>query len=437
MICYALIIIGFAFYQKKLYYAFSIILLFFLTDAFQVIPLKIITIGFFSGATLDAALLLVLSIVFVFKRKALFKHSLFKPIRIFIYFIIFDVFISLLLFQYDFGSIFRSLRNYLFLLSFVIFYTEDSEWIFKFIRLLIILTAIQSLLFIGQIVFNIPLLNGASIDEVGIIEDIGYKRYYNLPKFLDFSFLLCIFFFPFKQVQLKIVLLTLFIVTIVAPLHRAYLLVYFITFIIYVSLFNSFQKRIIYLILILCLAAGVGSIPAVNNRISSAIDEIVDFQKTSSSVRGYTNGGTFSYRINHLQERLDYTLSQPLGFWVGLGLIDDKSPETRKIPFKFGLPDLKTGKITKIYTPDIAWSMLVVNYGILGTVLFVLIFLKLMRFFWRNRADKIGHIGFIIIIVGFLGSFTGNFILLPYFYFSIFITIFLMSRKQNLKLKLK
>ena len=113
----------------------------------------------------------------------------------------------------------------------------------------------------------------------------------------------------------------------------------------------------------------------------------------------------FSFRLALLFERLIYVTSDIPKIFFGVGFIHENSIQQL---FIIGLKDSITGKITQIESADISWAITVLRYGIVGTILLLMSFMKYLKFFSKHLKTEFGIIGFLFIILSLLSSFITN-----------------------------
>ena len=77
----------------------------------------------------------------------------------------------------------------------------------------------------------------------------------------------------------------------------------------------------------------------------------------------------------------------------GLGFISENN---FKGNFKIGLLNEKN-HVIQLDTGDISWALFFVRLGILGTIIYVSIYIMLMIYFYKNKASTYGKIGFLYI----------------------------------------
>ena len=431
MISLFLAVISIFLYLRKNYFPSLLIFFFLLMDGFQVIPIKILTAGSFSGATSDSALFLFF-VLFVFRGRIWLsypsvKSSFAKWVFLFIGIIILNSFYGLFVQDYSAGDVFKGCRLYFFVLSFLMFTEVPLPVMLKLIKVLIVITFIQAILFVLQIVTGHSILQGA--DELED-EDLSYTRFYNAPKFIDFAMAVMLFWNPFKKNKwIKWIMIFVFSCTIVGPLDRGYLFAWFFAIGLVSILFNRLDKKIFYIISIVITGFVVLSITLVQKRIDQAIDELSVLESISQG-HAILEDNTFTYRIQHLTERVDYIASQPMGWLFGIGLVDEGAPQVNRLPFKYGLPDPITGRIAKVYTPDISWSMLFLTMGFVGTFIYIMIFIRIIFQFSRSKViPEVSKILFVLIVLGLIVSVTSNNLTLPTFYVPILLLVMVIEKK--------
>jgi hypothetical protein len=429
MICYILILLCITEYLKKRYIGSMLIFWFLLLEGFQVIPLGVLTFGFFSGTTIDAALicflLLLVLRVRIWINNWSIAPSVLKAIAFFLVLLVLNTLYGYLN-GYSVIDIFRGARLYLFLGSFLMFVEMPLQDILKVMKFLIIITFFQSILFLMQVVTGVSLLQGP---EALVMEDDNYIRFYNLPKLLDFALLISLFWFPFDlSRKLRYLFIAVFILTLIAPLHRGYLLAWFLSLIFSSLYFNNYIEKFKYVTLMAVVAGVVLSIELVRNRLYEAMVQFSVLTEVFSGNVIYESN-TFIYRINHLMERIDLVNLRALGWLFGIGLIDDHAPQAANLPLNYGLPDPITGNIIKVYTPDLVWSMLILTMGYIGAILYLNIFGNILYSYAKIVAEvKLKKVLFTLILIAILTSFTGNFLLQPHFFLPCLMLLVIISK---------
>jgi hypothetical protein len=104
---------------------------------------------------------------------------------------------------------------------------------------------------------------------------------------------------------------------------------------------------------------------------------------------GEMEGATFTFRIMHLLERAYYASGEMITSLFGLGFMSEGSDYTmNNFNFFIGLDNEETGFVNQVDTSDIAWSIFVIRFGLIGTVLYLIYYFSLIKFF--NKRYDIG-----------------------------------------------
>lgn len=110
-----------------------------------------------------------------------------------------------------------------------------------------------------------------------------------------------------------------------------------------------------------------------------------------------------TFRLNLLKERYEYVSSKWDRTLFGIGSIREKEFPTT---FKVGLYNAQIGRATQLDTSDIAWAILVLRLGILGTILLMFIWVKMVGLF-KICSNTFGKAGYVFLCISFLISFCG------------------------------
>ena len=398
-------------------YFLSLILFFsFLTNWFQLIPNSWMMAGTPLDKSTDIAILYIFSVLF-FKgggniRKIISNQSIFKW-NIYLIFFAFIVGIySIFILKYPITNVVQVFRYYIFFLSFFLFYAIPVETLKKVFHFLAIITVFQAILFLLQIALNQSVLQPVfSSGEVHTtVLDSGYVRYYNLPVFL--LPVLCYFYFIKRDISiLRYSSLFILVATIIAPMHRSVILttLFIISFGVILQT-KKYTNTIYYLGGVGLIVFILSLVGPINDRISSAFYDLTGVFSSELSLDTINIlESTLLFRIGHLLERLDYILALPERWFFGIGLISENSPIASTLPFKFGLVSENTGQVIQVDTGDLIWSPLILTLGILGTFLYLFIFMKFLLFFLKNlQGSRYAIIGFLMILSGLLLSMASN-----------------------------
>ena len=332
------------------------------------------------------------------------------------YYKILAVFIGLTalfsLFYYHFSpyQVLQGGRDYLLIASLPILIRIKPFELDKIMRLLILVVAITSALYILQIVLGRPIMpynGGGKIDP-----STGLIRLYNSPANLSF-FLTMTFIAPYYFSKRRISFYRiLFFVALVCTLGRTGIFTGIMTVFLALILTGKFSKTIKYGVLIGLLM--IPFIGTLSNRFEKGgTDNDLQQIMAGNFDENYQGGGdaTMTYRLAWVYERADYLLHRPLLEQVfGMGFISESQPVVhKKYDFKLGLIDEETGLRGQLVTPDIAYGNLITRLGFVGTILYLLFAIHLTIFFVKQR--KL-HPLFVICsaftIIMFIVSFAGS-----------------------------
>ena len=96
-----------------------------------------------------------------------------------------------------------------------------------------------------------------------------------------------------------------------------------------------------------------------------------------------------------------------------------------------GLENEETGFVDQVNTGDIAWSIFVVRFGIIGTIIFLVYYFGLMRFFDKRSNDNIAKSAFSTMIGIFITSLTGT-VILKLEFIAIFLFAYILIEKTKI-----
>ncbi len=350
---------------------------FFLFDAFQLIPEDVI------GLKSREFALAYIIVIFIY---GLFKYKSFIPrnkisILLLSYgaFLLFEFALSVFYYGIPLIEVIKTGRQNLLLLSYFIFRRLDSDEIKLLLKLLFCVVLFQCILFIIQAIAGVGLMIG--------YKNGGFKsgflyRYYNLPLLLFFFVFYGIFSNPFKG-QLKIYSMILPSITMFFPMHRSLSMV----FIMVVALGISWKFGVFKSIKNVIVASAIGLLLLLygsynlSSRTISDINSVADADFLEVESVQLDSESTLLFRFAHFFERYEEVAQTNIGKFFGLGFMAEGSSYTNKhFNFFIGLQDPKTDETVQIETSDIAWSMLIVRYGIIGIVIYLLFYFSFILF---------------------------------------------------------
>lgn len=387
--------------------AYSLFLLFFLTSGgFYITGVNTNLFGI-SIQLADFAILYVV-IIFIYK---LFTNQLnrlpkeFKLINIFFIFLFIACSIDFLMNETPISDIFKTSRHFIFILFVYLLPSYSYEEISKALKLVFILTIFQLFLFLTQPITGINLFSAYGIIEA---TQLKIERFAILPPFLIFLYIWYTI-NKSKVINIKSFILILTFIAFVLTLTRSLLLVVIMMFIINIFIFSKINhyKKIFIIITSLFVIFSLSFYEPISKRFSEASTEINSLNKKVE--------GNMSFRFLLASERLNY-ISKNLQYSIfGLGFISENN---FKGNFKIGLLNEKN-HVIQLDTGDISWALFFVRLGILGTIIYVSIYIMLMIYFYKNKASTYGKIGFLYIFAYLFLSTAGTiiaqgvFILIP------------------------
>ncbi len=412
MIWFTLIAIGCALWMLRFRTAALMIFFFFLTGGFQVIPSVWFDTGMGIQKGADFALLLL---VFFFMTAVpshialLRKDKVARAIAVFIAFVFAGIFFSKFFYSYDINFVFRAARRFFFLVGYFVYRDLEVEEVQKTVRVLLIITVAQCVVFLLQLVIGVNLLNRQSeeiteLSERGAVGD--WKRLYNIPEY-TVLFLFMVLFDDKMKSRYRIICTLIMGAALVSTLHRSWLSS-FIIVLCFVGLFrtSNMWKRIGMSFAVIAFALVPAIFPALGERMDSGIEDFNNAINGGYNTRSNKFEDSFSFRIAHALERFDHVAAEPKRWVFGLGFLTEDSGQSQYLNFSVGWHDKDGTK--QIDTGDIAWSIMFLWLGFLGTLLYVFFYFRTMRLLWKDRAHSFSISSFAYLLMYFLISFTSS-----------------------------
>lgn len=145
--------------------------------------------------------------------------------------------------------------------------------------------------------------------------------------------------------------------------------------------------------------AAVGIVLSTDNilteRLYSTKDDISALQGNSRRI-----GGNMSFRLLMVEERMYYLNQHPQYAVFGIGNIQES--DLKQQLFHIGLKS-KNGGVTQLDTGDIAWVLLFLRFGYLGTLIYIgTIFFSMVRLFFINRKSPLGFATLLYVLCSLL-----------------------------------
>lgn len=421
---------------------FSIILLLYINNkkVYSLFLFLILQTNFlaFSGANFDIGnislqnndLCLVLIILFIFYdiffRRVRYKinYKYIKPINLFLFFIIISVIADIAFNNTPIGNVFRTTRQWFFLLVLFPLSTLSTKEVEKFLKIIFILTTFQAVVYILQVIFNYPIYFGTEETRILTKYKSEGERFRNVPPFLILFLSSIIVNNEFRKRFISFILLNT--VVILSATRSLLIGIYMPFFVNMILLSKKIKYKFSYIIIIVVLIFSVQLSTTFSERFNGGIDEIsLLFNK---GIGNFETSGNFSFRINHFLERYNYIVQNPYNIVFGLGFVTES--DFSKTLFSVGLSH-DDGQVIQLDSGDISWSVFILRYGIVGTVLFLVSYFILMKYFFLNRNKYYNNLAFYYMFVAIFLSFTSNILASAGFWFFPFLFYNLSERENN------
>lgn len=402
-----------------------VVFVFFLTGGYQIFSEEHLS-GFPISKFADFGLLyvLILSSILFTKRENFFAidDPVAKAIFLLLVYMIIELLITVLTGQESFGNSFKVFRQYIFFGIYFILRQLKPNEIFSVLKVLFRLTAVLSVLYILQMVLKTQILTG-TIESAGSNFESSVLRYRNVPVFLEF-FLVWLFFSD-KIGRFKMPLIALFLLSFLLPMNRGPIIAFVVVSMLYMALSGRLSSMLKYSIVF--FSVGLILWPFLSSRFVKE-DTGGDLQK-AFVIKDYQNydssdGGTFEFRIALLLERVDFLIKNPRYLITGVGMNHEDSPMTQqKFKFFIGAVKLDEGGqyvMQQIDTTDMVWATLILRYGALGLIIFLVVFYSMAKIFLRNIDYSAARVGLIVLGMYLINSFAADTLIRPTSFFMLF-----------------
>lgn len=418
MIGAILFILAFALYFGQNRYI-SIILLFALvTGGFQLVPLDYMVVSSIGVTKCYDWVLLFVGAMLLFQPQIFLNAWVwrnFKMMAVYGIVLVILLFYSIFFQNVEPSVSIRVFRNLLYFIPIFLFVQLSQEEITKVFNILILVTVFVSLVYCLQQVFHKILLNGVTSDSMGVSGD--KDRYYNLPVYVYPVVFFLFFKGAYLEIRFRYVYLAICCTAILLSQHRNLLLAIVVCYLLH-FLFNN-RVSVAKIIGVSILGGGLLIIvdSLWSNRFSKGIEDISQTSFAIAPSAFYeidlTNITTTQFRQYLFQERLNYILKKDDATLFGVGLITDDSKKAASLNFNIGMDD-GYGNVSQVASSDIAWSSMILQMGIIGTISFILFHFALFRQFFKVKEDIIIQVGALYIIALFMTSFFSNTVSMPY-----------------------
>lgn len=358
----------------------------------------------------DFAILYVLIILLyqIISKKLKKPSKIFSPVLFFLFFLFIAIFIDYSTNGTSLSDIFRTTRHWFLLLFIFILPAYSRKDIFKALKLSIYVTIIEIVLFLTE-----PLTGKVLFSPYGTLEALKMTdiRVYGLiPPLSVFLFTWTFQNHNIKNIYKAIVLLLIFVAILITTIRSLVIGVFIIIVAsILLSKTQKLRNKVIMVFSIFLLILVVSLYKPISNEFSTIGTDI-----TGALDRGERTGN-MSFRYLLTLERLEHILQNPKTAIFGIGFITEKNYSGQ---FTMGLRN-DNGEIIQLDTADIAWSLFFLRLGLLGTFLYTMIYIKLLKYFFKNRSIFYGESGFHFLLFSFFltlasaAMVNGSFFIIP------------------------
>lgn len=372
-----ILIIGIYFVLKRKY-ALSLLALFILTTSYLGVGSNASSFPVIHNVS-DSGLILYLfiSLNLLSKNKFLMRRSKLTSIVGFFYFFLFISFLIDMLFNnINIISIIKTSRHWIFLSSVWFFYYIPRKETEKLIWYLLNITFVISILLLIDFFTGWGILKQINLQQTasGLVSKRGA-----IPSTFTVFFILLLFSNYFSlSTRRRYIYLSVLSAVLIVSMIRSWLIATLIgVFIVFIYNNNKNNKsNVLTIVFILSiLLVGIVGNSFIKTRFLEGFTEIKNM-----NLEGEVEG-TFTYRIFHTVERLDYINSN---FQFALFGIGNVTEENAKTDFQYGIRN-ENGNVAQLNTADISWSLIFIRLGYLGTIIYLIFLIKLIYFFKSLR----------------------------------------------------
>lgn len=329
-------------------------------------------------------------------------------------------------------QIFRTTRKTFYLTFFYLIPSFNQNDYQKLIKFIIYITLIHSLLYISQYIFDYSIIKGNDA-----FSGLGEKRYRGIPTFL--IPVLVLSFFSLHNSIKKIIFISIFLMTVILGQSRGAMISAFSIVLLYLYLQNKIKLRTIITIPILFFFIyyiTLSYIPVIGERFSHLFNEMsIVNEMDYNNLDAFYHEGSLIFRWGVTYERLIYVLEDPVKIIFGVGFIPDMDITTSIFTLGTHSPTLPTG-FEQYNSVDILFPNIITRYGILGSLIFIFLIIKIFIFSSRNKNKLWGRILFTYLIsMAFISlineTFYNGFYFLFIFFFIGLIAMDVQNREHN------
>lgn len=389
-----LFLFGFFTFIKKHKY-FTLIVIVVLSSGY----FRLVNSNFFLGPISlqhgDLALLLIF-LLLPFRKKLNNKQlkGIQRALTLFLIFLVVSIVYDFFFRGTSLMQIFRTTRKIGYLAFFFLFNSFSWHDYKKFIRFLIVIVVIHSLLYISQYVF------GYSFTSAGIaIDELDGLRYSNAPTYILPILVICVF--ALSNIKTKISLIILFLIVIVLTQSRGAIISVMSVLLLYLFLQTKIKLHtllFISLVIIIGYNITLSYLPVIGVRFLHLFEQInLVGEMNYNNLQSFFHQGSFIFRLGVTYERLMYVLEEPMRIIFGVGFVPDMDITTPIFIVGTASPVLPTG-FEQYNSVDIFFPNIITRYGIVGSLIFLYFIFQLFTLSFKNRELLWGKILFTYLV---------------------------------------
>jgi len=417
MIFIFIAILGIVLYARDYKIPALFLFFFLLTSGFNLVPEKMTQLAFFSKG-MDYAIIMLFGIVTI---DTLCIKSYLKFDRLIYLYLLFCVFLVVCIFYNRFiigvgwTEITRTVRYHFLWVAYLVFRNLSKVQLESLLKYLFVVTVICSILYLFQIFLDQTILNEGAKSTVKLF-GMKIPRFYNHPDMIYFFVFMAIYYNPFKG-MMKYATTAILVTALLAAFHRSLIGSFFVAVALGYILQLPRLQRIKTLSIASVLAVFIivfAGYKFVHSRTFIDIQRVVSGNVIDTEIDiNDLQESTFTFRILHLIERNQYLLDNRKAMLLGAGLMTEDSKMTSSMfDFDVGLLEELSGQTNQLDSGDISYSVLLLRYGYLGTLLSLILFIYLTVIFYKKRENKYAFFSFLYFVTSIgISFFSANFLM--------------------------
>lgn len=387
LVCFLILLYGLIQYVKGRKGRGALVFFFFLTGGFHFLRQSWCPVKY-----TDFAVVYLLVVAFLNVIKG--NHTFFKPqtkiykVVTFIGLYITIEFIRTIALKEEiFSFALANYRTYIPFFSFWLVQELKKREVVHLFKEIASITIVSTVLFDLQPLLDIKFLQHASVEGT---------RYRNIPYLAYFFMFLATIRLDFNRWK-SIALVVSFLIAMVLTQHRAVMMAYVFCVGLHLLMTKKRGRFVQYgmIGLVFFLFAGERILSrfekdGAENSTMNDIQTVMNMDYSSAIYSEYEyEGGTLSFRILLLMERIDYMVNNPRYTVFGIGTRHEDSPRTQQ-QFDFFLGSHRSSNDTRgqISSGDLAWVKPLMRFGFFGIVLFLYMSWVVIKYLYGRRKES-------------------------------------------------